>query len=210
MGRYQSQQRSGRLIRRLAKLIFGIGLLWTAGMVRYADSIPLAVEEPGRRSDAIVVLTGGSGRLEEGLNLLQQNLAKRLFISGVYQGVDVKSLFTLFRHNPQELEARIGIGTAVNTTGNATETAFWIEAKGYKSIRLVTASYHMPRSLLEFDHVMPGIDIIAHPVFPEHVKVERWWAWPGTMGLIAREYNKFILAWLRQSWEKLGVGKAKD
>lgn len=208
MAGFQSQRRGGRLIRRLVELVVGLALLWLAGMVRFADSIPLAVEEPERRSDAIVVLTGGSGRLDEGLNLLQQNMADRLFISGVYQGVDVKTLFTIFQHNPQELEARIGIGTAVNTTGNASETALWIKTGGYKSMRLVTASYHMPRSLLEFHHAMPDIDIIAHPVFPEHVKVERWWAWPGTMGLIAREYNKFMFAWIRQAWEKLGAGKA--
>jgi uncharacterized SAM-binding protein YcdF (DUF218 family) len=209
MAGFQSQRRGGRLIRRMAELVVGLALLWLAGMVRFADSIPLSVEEPGRRTDVIVVLTGGSGRLDEGLNLLQQNMAERLFISGVYQGVDVKTLFSMFQHNPQELETRIGIGTAVNTTGNATETEVWIGAGGYKSLRLVTASYHMPRSLLEFHHAMPGIDIVAHPVFPKHVKVERWWAWPGTMGLIAREYNKFMVAWLRQAWEQLRAGKAK-
>jgi len=154
------------------------------------------------------VLPGGSGRLDEGLDLLEGNMAKRLFVSGVYQGVDVKTLFQMFQHNPQELEARIGIGTAINTVENASETTQWMNSYGYTSLRLVTASYHMPRSLLEFHNAMANIDIIAHPVFPEHVKVERWWAWPGTLGLIASEYNKFMFAWLRHRWGKLLARKA--
>ncbi|NQU58076.1 MAG: YdcF family protein [Rhodospirillales bacterium] len=210
MAGFQSQRRGGGLIRRLAVLVVGLVLVWLAGLVRFADSIPHSIEAPERRSDAIVVLTGGSGRLNEGLDLLEKDLGERLFVSGVYQGVDVKTLFQMFQHDPQELEARISIGTAINTMGNATETAAWIATREYKSLRLVTASYHMPRSLLEFHHAMPETIIIAHPVFPEHVKVDRWWLWPGTMGLIASEYNKFMYAWLRQGTEKQLVGKAAN
>jgi uncharacterized SAM-binding protein YcdF (DUF218 family) len=133
--------------------------------------------------------------------LLELNMAKRLFISGVYRGLDVKALFRMFRRNPQDLETRIGIGTATNTLGNATESADWITGKGFRSMRLVTAAYHMPRSLLEFKHAMPNAQIIAHPVFPAHVKVDEWWAWSGTAELIASEYNKFLFAGLRQKAE---------
>lgn len=208
MAGFQSQRRGGHFIRRLIVLALGLALMWLAGLVRFADSIPQSVDQPARRTDAIVVLTGGSGRLDEGLNLLEQNMAERLFVSGVYQGLDVKTLFQMFQRNPRELEARIGIGTAINTKGNASETAAWIKAQGYKSLRLVTASYHMPRSLMEFRSAMPDTDILAHPVFPEHVKIDRWWLWPGTMGLIASEYNKLMFAWLRQASEKLLAGKA--
>lgn len=203
MAGFQSQRKGRHWFRRVLILVVGLALFWIAGLVRFADSIPLAVEDPARYTDAIIVLTGGSGRLDEGLSLLAGNMADRLFISGVYQGVDVKTLFKMFQRNPEDLETRVGIGTATNTTGNATETAVWVLQQGVKSLRLVTASYHMPRSLLEFDHAMPDIEITAHPVFPEHVKVERWWAWRGTAGLIAGEYNKFMLAWLRQQSEKL-------
>jgi uncharacterized SAM-binding protein YcdF (DUF218 family) len=210
MAGFQSQRRGGRFFRRLVVLVFGLALIWLAGLVRFADSIPRTVDDPTRRTDAIVVLTGGSGRLDEGLNLLELNLGERLFVSGVYRGVDVKTLFQMFQRNPQDLEARIGIGTAINTKGNASETADWIAAQGYKSLRLVTASYHMPRSLMEFHNAMPGTVIVTHPVFPEHVKVDNWWLWPGTMGLIASEYNKMMFAWLRQRAEELLAGKAAN
>ncbi len=201
MAGFQSQRRARRLLKRLVLLVAGLFLVWLAGLVSFADSIPLEVAEPERRTDAVIVLTGGSGRLDEGLNLLADDMGERLFVSGVYQGVDVKTLFAIFQHNPEQLETRVGIGTATNTTGNATETAEWIKQQEFRSMRLVTASYHMPRSILEFRHAMPDADIVPHPVFPEHVKVKQWWAWRGTAGLIAGEYNKFMLAWLRQRTE---------
>ena len=201
MAGFQSQRRAGRLFRRLLIATLAVLLIWTAGLISFAGSIPKSIEDPARHTDSIIVLTGGSGRLEEGLNLLELNMAKRLFVSGVYQGVDVKTLFKLFQRNPWHLETRVGIGTATNTLGNATETAEWIAGKGFRSMRLVTASYHMPRSLLEFKHAMPNAQITAHPVFPTHVKVDEWWAWSGTAELIAGEYNKFLFAWLRQQTE---------
>ena len=65
------------------------------------------------------------------------------------------------------------------------------------SIRLVTAAYHMRRSLLELHAAMPGVRIVPHAVFPVTVKSD-WWRWPGTARLIAREYTKFVVAWARQ------------
>ncbi len=79
-------------------------------------------------------------------------------------------------------------------------------AEAVTSLRLVTSGYHMPRSLLEFRQAMAGIEIIAHPVLVDHVKVGRWWAWPGTAGLIIGEYNKFLLAWVRHMGENLFSG----
>ncbi len=70
-------------------------------------------------------------------------------------------------------------------------------------MRLVTAAYHMPRSLLEFRYAMPNVLIIPHPVFPSHVKQDRWWAYPGTAMLLMSEYNKLIFAWFRQKFDFL-------
>ena len=207
MVKFVSQRRPRRLFRRVIVGLIGLILFWAAGLIRFADSIPKIIESPTLRTDAIIILTGGSGRLEEGLKLLESNMAQRLFVSGVYQGLDVKNLFRIFKRNPSGLESRIDIGTATNTLGNAQETAHWFKGRGFRSIRLVTAAYHMPRSLTEFRHVMPNVKIIAHPVFPSHVKVDEWWAWSGTAELIASEYNKFLFAGLRQKTEIFFKGK---
>ncbi|MBC8159479.1 MAG: YdcF family protein [Alphaproteobacteria bacterium] len=172
---------------------------WGAGLVWFAGHIPDAVADTTSRTDAIVVLTGGQGRLEAGLNLLTEDMAERLFVSGVYRGIDVKTLLRVFRRTNSDLEDRVHIGGATNTTGNASETEEWIRRQNIGSIRLVTAGYHMPRSLLEFRHAMSDITIIPHPVFSDNVKQKQWWAWRGTALLIAGEFTKYLLARARHA-----------
>ncbi|MBV9521775.1 MAG: YdcF family protein, partial [Alphaproteobacteria bacterium] len=83
----------------------------------------------------------------------------------------------------------------------------WMRREGYHSLRLVTAGYHMRRSLLEFGRVLPDIRIIAHPVFPERFKQAAWWAWPGTADLIVTEYDKYLGALLRALIERPAEGE---
>ena len=190
------------LMNTLLPAVFFIGL-WAIGLFRFVGDFPKHIEDEISKTDAIVVLTGGSGRVNAGLALLEKKLAGKLFVSGVYQGIDVRKLLQIARRNPDDLGARIGIGNAVNTIENAIETAVWSSQNRIDSIRLVTAVYHMSRSMLEFRHAMPNIKIIPNPVFPNHVKVLKWWAWPGTSALFIREYNKFLMAWVRVNSEKV-------
>ena len=190
--------------RRRRRFLFKLGLavgfvvvLWIIGLFRFVDGVPAGVVDTTTRTDAIVVLTGGSRRLGESFELLSRGLAKKLFVSGVYQSVEVRELLKVMQRSPGDLESRIGIGNATNTAGNAIETTVWMKKHEYRSLRLVTAAYHMPRSLLEFGHAMPGVTLIPHPVFPEKVKQDYWWVWPGTASLMVGEYDKYLLAWLR-------------
>lgn len=195
-------RRRGGIVRRtfwlnvLFLVLFLTGL-WCIGLIRFISGIPELVEDNTSKTGAIVVLTGGSGRVKEGLALLDKDLAAKLFVSGVYRGLDVRKLLQLARRDPSNLESRIGIGNAVNTNENAAETAAWSSRYSISSMRLVTAAYHMPRSMLEFRQAMPSIRIVPHPVFPDHVKRNEWWMWPGTTALFISEYNKFLMAWVR-------------
>lgn len=175
-----------------------LALAWIAGFMLFAANLPREVADESSRTDAIVVLTGGSGRVDEGLSLLAQGRAERLFISGVYRGVAVADLLHVSEAAPQDLACCLALGyEAGSTQGNAVETAAWAAAEQVGSLRLVTASYHMPRSLLEFRRTMPQVEIVPHPVFPAHVRQRDWWRWPGSAYLLAREYTKFLGAKLR-------------
>ena len=213
MRRPRRPVRSERAIKLLTTVVV-VAVVWIFGLFQFADEIPARVVDVTTRTDAIVVLTGGSLRLGTGLDLLSQGLADNLFISGVYQGIDVRKLLKIVKRKPEELENSISIGIATNTTGNAMETRVWMASGKFRSMRLVTAAYHLPRSLLEFRNAMPGLTIIPHPVFPEHVKRERWWTWPGTASLLISEYNKFLLAWVRHGFGRLaalaGMGRSPD
>jgi uncharacterized SAM-binding protein YcdF (DUF218 family) len=168
---------------------------WLAGLLWFITLLPTAVADTASTTDAIVVLTGGSGRVAQGLELLAQRRAQKLFISGVYRGVDVQALLRTSQQSPAELQCCVALGYEADSTyGNAIETAGWMRANGLRSLRLVTAAYHMPRSLLEFRRAMPEIAIVAHPVYSEHFQPDDWWPWAGTTSLILSEYGKYVVA----------------
>jgi uncharacterized SAM-binding protein YcdF (DUF218 family) len=191
------------LVRVLAiALVIAIG--WIIGLVAFVARIPSPAEVSEEPADAAVVLTGGGGRLETGLALLERQQAKKLFVSGVHEAVDVDTLLASLpagEVSPPDaatIACCIRLGhNAADTKENAEETAAWIRAEGFASLRLVTADYHMPRSLLEFHRAMPEIRILPYPVFPEQLRREGWWRWPGTTSLLIREYNKYLVALAR-------------
>jgi uncharacterized SAM-binding protein YcdF (DUF218 family) len=189
--------RSGALLVAIGAVVIA---LWTGGLIAFARSIPETLVDHATPTDAIIVLTGGSMRLATGLDLVSNGLAGRVLISGVHRDVAIDQLL---RKNPgsgQDLRCCVDAGhVALDTAGNAAESALWMQHHGFRSLRLVTGSYHMPRSLLEFRHAMPDATVIPHPVFPEDVKIQNWWQWPGTAALIVGEYNKFLLSWIRQT-----------
>jgi uncharacterized SAM-binding protein YcdF (DUF218 family) len=186
----------GAALQRLAIVVAGFCSLWLAGLIWFAT--PPSVESRAAPTDAIVVLTGGSLRLQSGLELLREGKGGKLFVSGVNPQVDLDDVLRISGDAWDWALCCVVLGhDADNTLGNAHEAAQWIRQQGYRSLRLVTAWYHMPRSLLEFDRAMPGIDIVAHPVFPEQVKQGRWWTWRGTAALLVSEYAKYLAALFR-------------
>jgi len=204
-------RREGGVARTLGRVLAALVLLalaWAGGLVWFVATIPR--EEPPsadaaalQRTDAIVVLTGGSARLTTGLKLLAAGAARKLFVSGVYEGVDVQELLRLSRQAPSDVECCIVLGYAADSTlGNAYETEGWMSEQGYTSLRLVTANYHMRRSLLEFRMAMPEVAIIPHPVVPPNVHLTDWWLRRGTASLLITEYNKYLVAGLRYWLEK--------
>ncbi len=173
--------------------------LWAYGFIGFVGDVAAQRERDVREylesADAIVVLTGGSERVATGLGLLESGNGKKLFISGVGKKLSLEGILkssTL----PQNLrDCCIALGYKANSTaGNVDETRDWIAAEGFTSLRLVTANYHMPRSLFLFRANLPGIKIVPYPVAPDNVKLQEWWRHPGTVSLLATEYGKYLLA----------------
>jgi uncharacterized SAM-binding protein YcdF (DUF218 family) len=172
------------------------GLLWFA--------IPMTADTRATPTDAIVVLTGGSLRVQSGIDLLREGKGRKLFVSGVNQQVELDDLLRVSGNSSDWAACCVALGhEANNTLGNAYETASWMRRQDFHSLRLVTAWYHMPRSRLEFDRAMPEIEIVAHPVFPDQVKQEHWWTWRGTAALLVGEYAKYLAALFRPVLEWL-------
>jgi len=182
-----------------SKCVVWLGLLglllaaWLIGFLFFVSKVPRDMQTDAHMVDAVVVLTGGSKRLEAGFELLRRGSASFMFVSGVSRGVRLSDLFLVETGYEEELLNRVEAGYgARNTSQNAKETARWVSRRGYRSLYLVTASYHMPRSLKEFNRQMSDVEIIPYPVFPDSVRLVRWWQWPGTTALLVGEYVKIL------------------
>jgi uncharacterized SAM-binding protein YcdF (DUF218 family) len=189
-----------RLLRSLVLAVAALALLWLGGFLLFTANLPRQTSINGQPgvSDAIVVLTGGRGRLQQGLQLLSARKGAKLLISGVQANVSAEELRASQSVATDMFSCCVDLGyQARDTWGNAIEAALWIERNGYQSLHLVTASYHMPRSLLLFQQTMPKVSLRANPVFSKHVKLVDWWLFPGTMKLLAMEYSKYLISLLR-------------
>ena len=176
-----------------------VAFTFVAGFAAFVSAIQKAdVPLTAAGADAVVVLTGGAGRVVEGIDLLAAGRAKKLFVSGVDRGVDVAALLAAARRGPAGIECCIALGHgADDTAGNAAETARWMAAEGFASLLLVTTDWHMPRSLIEFRRAMPKATIVPRPVPSPTVHVADWWRWPGSTQLLAGEYIKVLAALAR-------------
>ena len=184
------------MTKRLVIVVLLLAALWIGGLVRFAATLPTDPETPGRKTDAIVVLTGGADRIEEGVRLLGEGRAPVLFVSGVGDGVTAERLLELAgRASSSPLACCIELGRAArDTVGNAAEVAVWAAERKARSLRIVTAAYHLPRALHLLRRAAPGIEMLAHPVIPETLNLDGWWRWPVTREVLVRAYHKYLLA----------------
>lgn len=210
------------LLHMLFWLSVGLLILWFLGFVMFIVSIsnPPELEYPYQKTDVIVVLTGGEGRIKTGFSLLKQGASKKLFISGVRKGITEQDIFSKSFKSARpikELNAlsdSLDLGhTAENTRGNAREVANWLRDQTIlnrrhsqppvTSIRLVTSTYHMPRSLLELHQILPTLKIIPHPIFSETFQKKEWWRHKQALSLAFSEYTKYSLVFLRILYQNL-------
>ena len=197
------------MTRRVRLLSIGLAAalgLFAAGFVVFAVSVMREPAETVASADGIVALTGGQTRIAEAARLLLEGRGKRLLISGVNQTVSRATLFKLSGLSEETFNCCVDLGyAALDTVGNAAETRRWAEALQYKKLIVVTASYHMPRSLVELHREMPDILLVPHSVQPDILKHRAWWLQPAALRVLAGEYVKFLPAAVRLALVR-GIG----
>ena len=194
---FEDRVSEGRAKRRhpLLRLIAIAGLFYAAGFGVFVLNLPPPKATDDARADGIVALTGEGDRLAPAVSLLEMGNAGRLLISGVNKLTSKPELKSLLKGGPSfDCCADLGF-TAADTRGNAAEAAAWAHQHHYRSLIVVTASYHMPRSLLEFGAEMPEVALVPFPVAAESQG-------PFTLQTLRRlngEYAKFLASWVRVS-----------
>ncbi len=193
-----------KVLRTLIPTVAVLALALTAGFYVFAMSVGHVARHDLPRADGIVVLTGGEDRVATGIQLISDGYGRRLLISGAHPKTGT----------PADIRRRLGGSLSVfnccvdlghdaaDTVGNAIEARDWAEMLGYRSLIVVTSSYHMPRSLAEFSRSMPHMQLIPYPVPSRSLRITSWWQHQPTARLLVGEYLKFLT-----SAARLGVSR---
>jgi uncharacterized SAM-binding protein YcdF (DUF218 family) len=167
------------MIRRIAAFLF---LGWAIGFLWFVLSLP-GPAASGARSDAVIVPTGGAGRIARGLEVLDAGLAAKLLVSGVDPEVKAGEFAAQFDVEPQQMACCVTLGfAAVDTRSNASETAKWVAQNDIGSLRLVTSDWHMRRAAGELDRALPRHVRVIRDAVPTE----------GQFAVLLLEYNKLL------------------
>jgi len=173
-----------------------MGWLWFATAIAVAEPLEAKV-----KTDAIIVVTGGHGRVNAGLDLLDDNKAPKLFISGVNKAAKKSDLIKSWKRplslrNSNEEPCCVYLGyEALDTNQNAIEVSDWVKKNDIETIRLVTSTYHMPRTLHLMRQNLPNTVIKPYPVFTNDFE-----PWKGRFwSLSFSEYNKYLFSLIAPS-----------
>ncbi|MBI1326755.1 MAG: hypothetical protein GC136_03835 [Alphaproteobacteria bacterium] len=181
-------------------IIAGILTFIIAGYIIFVGSICMMdkAATTGQTAETIIVLTGGEKRVEEGAALFKEKAAPTLFISGVHLSVKPAEIVPMLSYASRKCCVTLG-HKAGDTFSNALESKEWIMKNDYSSLYLVTANYHMVRSVFLFKLVMPGVKIVPHPVFLEGFSVYDFQFWLVSL----KEYAKLYLGLLQAATHRV-------
>lgn len=166
------------MFRRVLSVLF---LGWVIGFLWFVVTMPGPAG--GDRTDAVIVPTGGAGRIAHGLEVLDKGLAKKMLVSGVDPEVKPGEFAAEFGVAPETMECCVTLGfAAVDTRSNAAETAKWVAQNEVRSLRLVTTDWHMRRTASELDRTLPDHVTVIRDAVPSQPD----------FGTLFLEYHKLL------------------
>jgi uncharacterized SAM-binding protein YcdF (DUF218 family) len=169
------------VIMRLFSLLL---IAWASGFLWFAVALPRPADL--QTTDAIVVPTGGGGRITRGLALLQDGAAERMLVTGVHESVRPGEFAAEYGVPSQTMDCCVTLGfAALDTRGNARETAAWVAENDVRSMRLVTSDWHMRRAALELETKLPA----GTTMLRDAVRTQP------SLATLFLEYHKLLAAW---------------
>ena len=171
----------------------------------FKDNILSFEKHHNKESSNIVILTGGTNRIKNGLKIIEDFRKEnkknyKILVSGTGTGFTKNSLKKKLgpNFNPKLIQCCIDLDSvSKNTYTNASETFKWAKKNDIKEFILITSNYHMPRAILEFKNIMPNLKIHTYTITPDKHEIKNWLNSFQTFSLVFTEYLKYILASLR-------------
>jgi uncharacterized SAM-binding protein YcdF (DUF218 family) len=197
------KRRRARRARRVAgvtlAMLFGGALAFLGGFAAFASHVArltTPAEQPD--ADAIIVLTGGEKRLDAAVDLLNSGKGRRLLISGVHPAAGLSDLQRATGGDARLFSCCVDIDhAALDTIGNAEESAKWVTSHAYDSVIVVTNNYHMPRSLLELKRLIGDAELKPYPVVNTRLDSGEWVGNREALRVLFTEYAKYLGALAR-------------
>ncbi len=167
----------------LLRVVAFVALAYALGFALFLLGLGHPLE--GKKTDAIVVPTGGAGRIDRGLALLEQGQAKRMLVTGVDPTVRPRELAAVYKTTPRRIfDCCVDLGQeAVDTRSNADETDGWVRTNRFRTVRLVTSDWHMARAKLELQNALDS----ETEIFGDPVRTNARFA------TLFSEYNKLLI-----------------
>jgi uncharacterized SAM-binding protein YcdF (DUF218 family) len=132
----------------MAVLMFGARFYHEFVLVQ---STPIHAWVIDQNADCAVVLTGGSGRVKEGMDLLARRAIRKRIVSGVNPNAEWREIFPNWPFYQDVQESDIVLERRSRTTfGNAQQTLAVAEALGCRDLLVITSQIHLPRAIKTF------------------------------------------------------------
>lgn len=168
----------------IARLFALMVIGYAVGFILFAVTLGKPAAKDAEKTDAVVVITGGAGRIEHGIAVLERGKAGRLLVAGADPSVTKKDLVKRLGGKQRLLRCCVDLGSeSVDTRSNAEEAERWLERRKFRSLRLITSDWHMRRARYEFRKVLGG----KYELVTDAVRSE-----PSFLTLFG-EYNKYVL-----------------
>lgn len=188
-------------------LILIVLMIWAVGLMAFSARIARSTPAPEPApAEGIVALTGHStARIAAGMKLLEDGRGQRMLVSGVNREASREDIRGVAKAPGRIYDCCVDLGfQAVNTVGNARETAQWAREHNFHKLIVVTADYHMPRSILELHGAMPEAQLTPYPVATDELDAKHWWKTMAGAKRMIIEYSKYMVILAREAVLKLG------